>query len=100
MVTLCGKLKWFTRVQASIALLLQCAVVLLATCAQSAIAALPDGVVVGVTDGDTVTLLDKTRNQHKVRLSGIDAPESHQAFGQRSRQYLASIVFQKRVAVE
>lgn len=34
------------------------------------------GQVVGVTDGDTLTLLDAYNTQYKVRLAGIDAPES------------------------
>lgn len=38
--------------------------------------------------------------QHKVRLSGIDAPEKAQAFGNVSRQHLAKLTFGKQVAVE
>ena len=33
------------------------------------------GRVVGVADGDTMTVLDANKVQHKIRLSGIDAPE-------------------------
>lgn len=58
------------------------------------------GLVVGVTDGDTITLLDDQRTQHKIRLSGIDAPEKAQAFGQRSKEHLSSLVFGHRVMVE
>lgn len=58
------------------------------------------GLVVSVAGGDTVTVLDDTNRQHKVRLSGIDAPEKAQAFGNVSRQHLAQLVFQKRVTVE
>ena len=58
------------------------------------------GRVVKVQDGDTITILDATRTQHKIRLAGIDAPESHQAFGTRSRQNLAGMVFGKDVLVE
>lgn len=39
------------------------------------------GRVVGVSDGDTLTLLDATNTQHKIRLSGIDSPEKGQPFG-------------------
>jgi len=44
------------------------------------------GRIVGVHDGDTITLLDATKTQHKIRLAGIDAPELRQAFGTRSKQ--------------
>ena len=55
------------------------------------------GRVVGVTDGDTVTLLVDGRVQHKIRLSGIDAPEKAQPFGNRAKQLLSSLVFGKTV---
>lgn len=58
------------------------------------------GQVVGVTDGDTITVLDDQRTQHKIRLAGIDAPEKAQAFGQRSKEHLSSLVFGKQVTVE
>ena len=58
------------------------------------------GRVVGVHNGDTITMLDANRQQHKIRLAGIDAPESKQAFGTRSRQNLSGLVFGKDVAVE
>lgn len=32
------------------------------------------GRVVGVSDGDTITVLDATKTQHKIRVAGIDAP--------------------------
>jgi endonuclease YncB( thermonuclease family) len=49
--------------------------------------------VVAIADGDTVTLLDQSSQQHKIRLPGIDALESHQAFGQKSKTNLALLVF-------
>lgn len=58
------------------------------------------GRVVGVTDGDTVTVLDASRTEHKVRLSGIDAPEKRQPFGAASKEGLSSSVFGKAVTVE
>jgi endonuclease YncB( thermonuclease family) len=57
------------------------------------------GEVIRLSDGDTITVLDSTHTQHKVRLAGIDAPESHQAFGNVSKQHLASLVFRKHVTV-
>lgn len=58
------------------------------------------GYVVGVSDGDTITVLDSSRQQHKIRLAGIDAPEKAQAFGDHSKQNLAALTFNKNVTVE
>jgi len=43
---------------------------------------------------------DDAKTQHRIRLSGIDAPERRQDFGNVSRQILADAVFQRRVVVE
>jgi len=58
------------------------------------------GKVVGVADGDTITVLDATNTQHKIRLQGIDAPEKAQAFGQKSKQSLHQLVHSKQVTVD
>lgn len=58
------------------------------------------GRVVGVSDGDTITVLDAAHEQHRIRLSGIDAPEKSQAFGQRSKQNLSRLVFDREVDVK
>jgi endonuclease YncB( thermonuclease family) len=58
--------------------------------AQAAWAQVYSGKVVKVSDGDTLTVL-VDRKQVKVRLLEIDAPELHQAFGQRSKQSLAEM---------
>lgn len=47
------------------------------------------GKVIHMADGDTITVLDDTNTQHKIRLSGIDAPKKKQAFGNVSKQSLA-----------
>lgn len=52
--------------------------------------------IVGVVDGDTVAALVLGK-EVKIRLNGIDAPESHQDFGNKSKQFLAELVFQKNV---
>jgi endonuclease YncB( thermonuclease family) len=57
------------------------------------------GKVVSVADGDTVTVL-RDHDQIKVRLSGIDAPEKAQPFGERSKQNMSRLVFGKEVTVE
>jgi len=58
------------------------------------------GKIVGVTDGDTITALDEDNHQVKVRLEGIDAPESNQAFGNRAKQALSEKVFGKSPWIE
>src|SRR5204863_9459601 len=58
------------------------------------------GRVVRIADGDTVTILDATNTQHRIRLQGIDAPESHQAFGTQSKKNLSDLIFDKDVTVE
>lgn len=63
-------------------------------------AAVLSGRVVAISDGDTLTVLDASKAQHKIRLSGIDAPEKAQPFGQRSKESLSSLAFGKEVLVE
>lgn len=58
------------------------------------------GRVVGVADGDTLTVLDSSKGQTKIRLHQIDAPEKKQDFGQRSKQSLSDLVYGKQVRVE
>jgi endonuclease YncB( thermonuclease family) len=57
------------------------------------------GRVVRVADGDTITVLDANNGQYRVRLQGIDAPESHQAFGTQSKKSLSDMIFDKEVTV-
>jgi endonuclease YncB( thermonuclease family) len=57
------------------------------------------GKVVGVHDGDTITVLDGSKTQYKVRLAGIDAPELGQPFGQKAKKNLSSLVYGKDVIV-
>ena len=58
------------------------------------------GTVVKVADGDTITLLDTTNIRHKIRLSGIDAPEKSQPYGMRSKKSLSDLVFGQMVRVD
>jgi endonuclease YncB( thermonuclease family) len=58
------------------------------------------GRVVGVHDSGTITVLDTSRQQRKIRLTGIDAPELKQEFGSRSKQNLSGVVYNKQVKVE
>lgn len=58
------------------------------------------GRVIGIADGDTVTVLDSSNTQFKIRLLGIDAPEKKQAFGRKSKESLSALVYNKSVSVE
>ncbi len=58
------------------------------------------GRVVGIADGDTLTLLDATNTQHKIRLAGIDSPEKGQPFGQVCKQNLSDLAYDRVAAVE
>jgi len=55
--------------------------------------------VVGVHDGDTITGLDDSKTQFKIRLDAIDAPELGQPFGQASKKALSEKVFGRNVVV-
>ena len=55
--------------------------------------------VVAVSDGDTITVLDDNKQRHVIRLMGIDAPEKAQAFGQKAKESLSELVFNKEVSV-
>ncbi|MCI0755446.1 thermonuclease family protein [Roseomonas vastitatis] len=57
------------------------------------------GEVVGISDGDTLTLLTATRQQVRVRLAEIGAPESRQPWDSRAQQALSALVFRKAVLV-
>lgn len=58
------------------------------------------GRVVSVADGDTITVLDANNTQYKIRLSGIDAPEKVQPFGNTSKKSLSDLVYNKQVTID
>ena len=57
------------------------------------------GPVVKVVEGDTIYILDAAQRQYKIRLAGIDAPESEQPFGEQSKERLAAMIDGKDVTV-
>lgn len=61
-------------------------------------AAVLQGKVIHVSDGDTVDVL-AGKETIRIRLDGIDAPETRQAWGTRSRDALRQLVYQQRVEV-
>jgi endonuclease YncB( thermonuclease family) len=55
--------------------------------------------VVGVTDGDTIKVLTADKKQLRIRLYGIDTPESSQSYGAKAKKHLSSLVFNKSVSL-
>jgi len=55
--------------------------------------------VVTVVDGDTIGVLRDGR-EVRIRLDGIDAPESGQDFWQQAKQFMSDTAFDKIVAVK
>lgn len=58
------------------------------------------GRVVGVADGDTLTVLTAEKRRERVRLAGVDAPESKQAYGAAAKRRLSALVYGGEVTVE
>lgn len=58
------------------------------------------GKVIGIADGDTLTILTEGRQQVKVRLDGIDAPEDGQEFSAASKRALSALVAGKTVTLQ
>ena len=58
------------------------------------------GKAVSISDGDTITVLDAGKTQHKIRLYGVDCPESHQDFGSKAKDFTSGMVFGKEVSVK
>lgn len=56
--------------------------------------------VVRVSDGDTITILDSSNTQTRIRLHGIDCPEIGQDFGQVARKHVADMIAGEIVNVE
>jgi len=56
------------------------------------------GKVVAVADGDTITVL-RDRTQVRIRLDGIDCPESRQAFGRRAKSFTSQLAFGNVVTI-
>lgn len=58
------------------------------------------GRVVGISDGDTIVVLDAGKRQHRIRLTGIDAPEKAQPIGQAAKKHLSDLIFDQEVVLQ
>ena len=56
--------------------------------------------VVSISDGDTFTAINSDNLQLKIRIWGIDAPEKKQAFGNKSKEFLSSLIFGKTISID
>lgn len=74
--------------------------ILLSLACAAAQASTLTGKVVRVADGDTITVLDSSHQQHRIRFLGIDAPERGQAYGNYCRQNLADKIAGETVEVD
>jgi endonuclease YncB( thermonuclease family) len=53
--------------------------------------------VIAISDGDTFTCLDAQKNQIKVRMGGIDTPETGQPYGKQAKDVLSRLIFSKTI---
>ncbi|HFC7422693.1 TPA: thermonuclease family protein [Neisseria meningitidis] len=54
---------------------------------------------ISISDGDTFTCLTADKEQMRIRMNSIDAPEKAQAYGRKAKQALSSLIFGKTVSV-
>lgn len=57
------------------------------------------GKVVHVSDGDTIVVEHRGKKE-RIRLYGVDAPESSQRFGQDAKELTTKLVLDKEVTIE
>ena len=87
-------------------LILASLLIFLATAGHAAPLRTVTATITKITDGDTVQAVTPEGTKLKVRLYGIDAPETTKGktpgepFGNDARNYLASLISQKSVRVE
>ena len=58
------------------------------------------GRVANIIDGDTLILADASNQQRKIRLFGIDAPETTQDFGQKAKAYLSALALSQQATAD
>ena len=55
--------------------------------------------VVRIIDGDSIEVLAADNTKIKIRLEGIDTPESKQAFGNKAKQATGELTHEKNVTI-
>jgi endonuclease YncB( thermonuclease family) len=58
------------------------------------------GRVLSVEDGDKLLIMTETKQRVRIRIAGIDAPESRQPFSTAATDYLSRLVLGQQVAIE
>lgn len=58
------------------------------------------GKVISITDGDTFKILDAAKQQHRIRILGIDAPEKGQPYSKAAKKHLSQLIAKKTVCLE
>ncbi|MDR4485428.1 MAG: thermonuclease family protein [Nitrospirales bacterium] len=56
--------------------------------------------VIHISDGDTITVLNKEKEEIKIRLNGIDCPEAGQAFGNKAKEFTKGLVAGQMVTIQ
>ncbi len=56
--------------------------------------------VIHIADGDTITVLNETNEQIKIRLNGIDCPEKLQTYGNKAKQFTKNLVHGQMVTIK
>lgn len=56
--------------------------------------------VVHIADGDTITVLNEAKEQVRIRLNGIDCPETGQAFGRKATEFTKDLVALQTVTIK
>lgn len=58
------------------------------------------GKIIRISDGDTVVLLDSLNSKHKIRLDGIDCPETGQDYGTKATNFTKELCMGKNVVID
>ncbi|NPA43047.1 MAG: thermonuclease family protein [Chlorobi bacterium] len=58
------------------------------------------GKVVGLADGDSFVIVTDDKEEIRIRMHGIDAPERRQPYWKSSRRFLSDMIYGKRVRIK